>query len=109
MRAPPLPSPNLNPQRRSPRRYIPMTGQNCDWGYRRIQAALSNLGHKIARSMTADILERQGIEPAADAVSLQESIPSVTAVFPPDSHRESARARPFKMSLRYRLVFRFCR
>jgi transposase InsO family protein len=41
-----------------------MAEQNRDWGYRRIQGALSNLGHKLARSTIADILERHGVEPA---------------------------------------------
>jgi hypothetical protein len=35
-------------------------------GYRRIQGALSNLGHKIARSTIAGILKRRGIEPAPE-------------------------------------------
>ena len=35
-------------------------------GYGRIQGALSNLGHKLARSTIADILERHGIEPAPE-------------------------------------------
>jgi putative transposase len=39
-------------------------GQNRDWGYRRIQGALSDLGHKLARSTIADILDRHGIGPA---------------------------------------------
>jgi transposase InsO family protein len=43
-----------------------MAEENRDWGYRRIQGALSNLGHKIARSTIADILERHGIEPAPE-------------------------------------------
>ena len=34
-----------------------MAEENRDWGYRRIQGALSNLGHELA----ADILERHGI------------------------------------------------
>jgi hypothetical protein len=39
-----------------------MAEQNRDWGYRRIQGgALSNLGHEIARSTIAAILERHGI------------------------------------------------
>jgi hypothetical protein len=29
---------------------VQMAEQNRDWGYRRIQGALSNLGHKLARS-----------------------------------------------------------
>src|SRR5262245_8625056 len=45
---------------------IRMAEENRDWGYRRIQDALSNLGHEIARSTIADILQRHGIEPAAE-------------------------------------------
>jgi len=41
---------------------VQMAQENRDWGYRRIQGALSNLGHKLARSTIADILERHGIE-----------------------------------------------
>ncbi len=43
---------------------VRMAEENRDWGYRRIQGALSNLGHKLARSTIAQILERHGIEPA---------------------------------------------
>jgi hypothetical protein len=43
-----------------------MAEENRDWGYRRIQGALSNLGHEIARSTIAQILERHGIEPAPE-------------------------------------------
>jgi transposase InsO family protein len=43
-----------------------MAQENRDWGYRRIQGALSNLGHKLARSTIADILERHGIDPAPE-------------------------------------------
>jgi len=45
---------------------IRMAEENQDWGYRRIQGALSNLGHEIARSTIADILQRRGIEPAPE-------------------------------------------
>jgi putative transposase len=45
---------------------VQMAEENRDWGYRRIQGALSNLGHKLARSTIADILERHGIEPAPE-------------------------------------------
>jgi hypothetical protein len=31
--------------------------ENRDWGYWRIQGALSNLGHELARSTIAEILE----------------------------------------------------
>ena len=43
-----------------------MAEENRDWGYRRIQGALSNLGHEIVRSTIAAILERHGIEPAPE-------------------------------------------
>jgi transposase InsO family protein len=43
-----------------------MAEENRDWGYRRIEGALSNLGHEIARSTIAQILERHGIEPAPE-------------------------------------------
>jgi putative transposase len=42
--------------------------ENRDWGYRRIQGALSNLGHELARSTIAQILERHGIEPAPERI-----------------------------------------
>jgi putative transposase len=45
---------------------VRMAEENPDWGYRRIQGALSNLGHEIARSTIAEMLERHGIEPAPE-------------------------------------------
>jgi putative transposase len=45
---------------------VRMAEENRDWGYRRIQGALSNLEHEIARSTIAAILERHGIEPASE-------------------------------------------
>ena len=45
---------------------IRMAEENRSWGYRRIEGALSNLGHEIARSTIADILQRHGIEPAPE-------------------------------------------
>src|SRR5215469_16592724 len=43
-----------------------MAEENRDWGYRRIEGALSNLGHELARSTIAAILKRHGIEPAPE-------------------------------------------
>jgi hypothetical protein len=43
-----------------------MAEENRDWGYRRIQGALSNLGHQMARSTIADIMNRHGSEPAPE-------------------------------------------
>jgi putative transposase len=45
---------------------IRMAEENRAWGYRRIQGALSNLGHRLARSTIADMLRRNGIEPAPE-------------------------------------------
>src|SRR5579872_214444 len=45
---------------------IRIASENRDWGYRRIQGALSNLGHKIARSTIAAMLKRHGMEPAPE-------------------------------------------
>ena len=47
---------------------IRLAEENRDWGYRRIQGALSNLGHTVARSTIADMLERHGIEPARERI-----------------------------------------
>ena len=43
-----------------------MAEENRDWGYRRIEGALSNLGHDLARSTIAQILQRHGIEPVPE-------------------------------------------
>lgn len=45
---------------------VRMAEENRGWGYRRIQGALWNLGHEIARSTIAEILQQHGIEPAPE-------------------------------------------
>jgi putative transposase len=45
---------------------IQMATENRDWGYTRIIGALSNLGHNLARGTVANILKRNGIEPAPE-------------------------------------------
>jgi putative transposase len=47
---------------------VRMANENRDWSTRRIQGALSNLGHHIARSTIAAILQRHGIEPAPERI-----------------------------------------
>ena len=45
---------------------VRMADENRHWSYRRIQGAMSNLGHQLARSTIAGIRERHGIEPAPE-------------------------------------------
>jgi len=45
---------------------IRMATENRDWGYRRIQGALANLGHEVARGTIANILKEHGLEPAPE-------------------------------------------
>ena len=45
---------------------VEMATENRDWGYRRILGALSNLGHRIGRGTVANILRKNGIEPAPE-------------------------------------------
>jgi hypothetical protein len=45
---------------------VRMAEENQDWGYRRIQGALSNPGNDLARSTFAEILKRHGLEPAPE-------------------------------------------
>jgi putative transposase len=45
---------------------VRMAEENRDWGYRRIQGALANLGHVLGHNTIAKILKRHGIEPAPE-------------------------------------------
>jgi putative transposase len=45
---------------------VRMAEENRGWGYRRLQGALANLGHGVARTTIANILKRHGIEPAPE-------------------------------------------
>jgi putative transposase len=45
---------------------VRMASENRDWGYRRIQGALANLGYEVARGTIANILKEHGLEPAPE-------------------------------------------
>ena len=45
---------------------VRMATENRDWGYRRIQGALANLGPEVARSTIANFLKDHGLEPAPE-------------------------------------------
>ena len=43
-----------------------MATENPNWGYTRIQGALNNVGHRVARSTIATILKAKGIPPSGE-------------------------------------------
>jgi putative transposase len=43
-----------------------MATENPSWGYTRIQGALKNLGHRVARSTIANMLKGEGIPPSRE-------------------------------------------
>lgn len=43
---------------------LQMARENASWGYKRIQGALDNLGHRVCSSTVANILKAHGVEPA---------------------------------------------
>jgi hypothetical protein len=45
---------------------VRMVTENPAWGYPRIQGALKNLGHGVARSTIATVLKNHGFSPAPD-------------------------------------------
>ena len=47
---------------------VQMAVENRAWGYARIVGALLNLGHNLARGTVANILKRNGIEPAPERI-----------------------------------------
>jgi hypothetical protein len=47
---------------------VRLATENRSWGYIRIQGALSNLGHELARGTIANILKHNAIEPAPERI-----------------------------------------
>ncbi len=45
---------------------VRMAGENPQWGYTRIQGALANLGHEVARNTVKRILQNHGVDPAPE-------------------------------------------
>jgi len=45
---------------------VRMAQDNRSWGYTRIQGALANLNHRVGRGTIANVLKRNGIEPAPE-------------------------------------------
>jgi putative transposase len=45
---------------------VRMAQDNPSWGYTRIQGALGNLSHNVGRGTIANVLKRNGIEPAPE-------------------------------------------
>jgi putative transposase len=45
---------------------VRMAEDNPQWGYTRIQGALTNLSHKVGRGTIANVLKRNGIEPSPE-------------------------------------------
>ncbi len=43
---------------------VRMARENADWGYLRLEGALKELGHRVARTTIANILTEHGLEPA---------------------------------------------
>jgi hypothetical protein len=46
---------------------VQMATENPNWGYARIQGALTHLDHRVARSTIAKVLKEHGIKPSPDS------------------------------------------
>jgi hypothetical protein len=45
---------------------VRMAEENPNWGYTRIEGALTNLSHKVGRGTIANVLRRNGIAPSPE-------------------------------------------
>src|SRR5450756_857562 len=59
-----------------------MALENRSWGYTRIQGAMANLGHEVARGTIANILREYGIDPAPERDKHVVDVPSSSSGMP---------------------------
>ena len=56
-----------------------MTSENPTWGYTRLQGALRNVGHRVARATVARILKNAGVPPVPERSAVTQRVEFVTA------------------------------
>jgi hypothetical protein len=70
-----------------------MAEENRSWGYRRIQGALSNLGHLLAFKTIANILREHGLTRRQSEAEIQRGKNSSLGIGSRSWHRTSSRSR----------------
>ena len=68
---------------------VRMAGENPQWGYTRIQGALANLGHEVARNTVKRILQNHGIDLFPSGVSARHGRRSCSHTGPASPLRTS--------------------
>jgi putative transposase len=54
---------------------VKMAQESSGWGYRRIQGAPMDLGHRVAKSTVAKVLKEHGTKPAPDRLTSWKIFP----------------------------------
>jgi hypothetical protein len=65
--------------------------ENPNWGYTRIQGALKNVGHRVARSTIATILKAEGLPPSSERSTSWRTF--LRAHWPPSWRRTFSRQK----------------